>query len=268
MKKLLTLVLTTTAFGAFSQTNLHDAKILGSISIGNQEITSVLDETTGCNHKSTLHTKNLFIVGENVKLDIKENGNQSKIIKPNLPEIVFVDKCNGGNPKDEFQMTEVEFKENVAFLDAKVRSINQNKHAREITLLDFSNHDFGKLKKRIINNNVKFNDEGTGHDQIANDGIYTSLKLFNNGNNHNFQYIGESIRVLSNPIVDPTFKHQTELNQIIDDSNSDPNNPFKFGFSVSCDFDFSGPDCAATDLGFCSNCCLSLTNCSFTANWN
>lgn len=93
----MTFILTLTTFGASAQNNLHNAKIQGSITIGNQEMTSVLDETTGCVHKSTLHTKNLFVVGESIKLDIKNNNQQSKIIKPNLPENVFVDKCKEQN---------------------------------------------------------------------------------------------------------------------------------------------------------------------------
>ena len=53
----------------------------------------MVDLVTGCMHKSNLHTKNLFIAGENVSIDMTND----EIIKPNLPERVFVDKCNN-NP--------------------------------------------------------------------------------------------------------------------------------------------------------------------------
>ncbi len=267
MKKLFTLILTGCALGVFAQNILHDAKIIGSVDVGNKQITSVLDETTGCSHKSTLHTKNLFVAGESVKIDIKDgNGNESEIIKPNLPEVVFIDKCHIGNPQNDFQMTPVEFKENVAILDARVRSINPNKHIREIILLDFSNHNFGKLKKRIIFDDINFSDEGTGHDKVANDGIYTSNTVFDNGDRL-FQYVGESKRALSNPIVSPEFKHQTKLDKVIDDSNLDPSNPFRFGGKVKCDFGFNGTGCPASDLGWCDSCCLHISNCSFTLSW-
>lgn len=96
MKKLITFILTTCAVSVFAQGNLHEAKIIGSVTIGNKEVTSILDEFTGCSHKSTLHTKNLFVAGEQVKIDM----NKMKVIKPNLPENVFVDRCKDGDNKD------------------------------------------------------------------------------------------------------------------------------------------------------------------------
>ncbi|MDT8413521.1 MAG: bacteriocin fulvocin C-related protein [Vicingaceae bacterium] len=105
MKKILILILIILSFRAFAQNDLDDAKIIGSITIGNKEVTSVLNETTGCSHKSNLHTKNLFVVGESVKLDMKSNPNQPRIVKPNLPEVVYVDKCpNENDPYHEKRM--------------------------------------------------------------------------------------------------------------------------------------------------------------------
>jgi len=100
MRKVITLFLAGSTLGVFAQNNLHDGKIIGTVNIGNKQISSVLDEITGCSHKSSLHTKNLFVAGENVKIDIKD-GNDSEIIKPNLPEVVYIDKCNSGNPQND-----------------------------------------------------------------------------------------------------------------------------------------------------------------------
>lgn len=41
--------------------DLHDAKIIGSIAVGSQEVTSVYDEVTGCNHKTSLHSAGIFL---------------------------------------------------------------------------------------------------------------------------------------------------------------------------------------------------------------
>ncbi|PCJ22834.1 MAG: hypothetical protein COA97_12900 [Flavobacteriales bacterium] len=147
MKKLIALFLIAAPFGVFAQNNLHDAKILGSISIGNKEITSVLDETTGCTHKSNLHAKNLFVVGESVKLDMESNPNQPKIIKPNLPEVVFVDKCKGAITDEE-----------VALLKQDIRIItirnNSEKLANELdaTIMIAIINDNKELTQELYNN--------------------------------------------------------------------------------------------------------------------
>ena len=86
-----------------AQTELHDAKITGNISLGNQEITAIQDLETDCIYKSEPHSKGLFIKDEQVKLEFKADKEQAEVIKPTLPEVVLVHK-NGckenvyGNP--------------------------------------------------------------------------------------------------------------------------------------------------------------------------
>ena len=247
---------------------MHDATILGSINIGNQEITSVYDEVTDCTVKSSLHSQHLFEVGESVKLDTEESAQQSKIIKLNMSEKIYTEKCNNGNPQDDFQMTSIEFKENIVLLDAKVRGINLTKHIREITLIDFSDHDFGDIKKRIVFEGLRFEDEGINHDLVAHDGIYTSIEVFNNGNKFSSLQSGGSERVLSNPIVDFQFKHQISLQSIIDYSNSDPDIPQGFNFNLHCDVEFGTNGCEAANLGWCTNCCATISNCNFDIGWS
>lgn len=80
----------------FAQNNLHDGKVVGIVDLGNQEVVIVNDENTGCSHKSSVHDKGFFQLEENVQIDFDNNGNNAKIIKPSLPEQVYLNKkCNG-----------------------------------------------------------------------------------------------------------------------------------------------------------------------------
>lgn len=98
MKKIILCLFTcgSISLSLFSQTTiLHQARVLGSVPIGNnKEVTSIIDEITNCSHKSLLHSKGLFVVGEMVSLEFSDADKLPKIIKPNLPEVIFVDKCN------------------------------------------------------------------------------------------------------------------------------------------------------------------------------
>lgn len=114
---IITTIITSFKYLPSNQNNLHEATVLGSVNIGNKEITSVVDVVTGCMHKSNLHTKNLFIAGENVSIDMTNN----EIIKPNLPERVFVDKCN---TQKQFDLELESFKEDS--LTLKLREVGVN----------------------------------------------------------------------------------------------------------------------------------------------
>ncbi len=83
-----------------AQTITKNVKVLGSFDYGQKEITSFLEEPTGCIRKSNPHDKGLFVVNETVQIEIQENKQQAEVIKPNLIERVFVDKNCGNNNFD------------------------------------------------------------------------------------------------------------------------------------------------------------------------
>ena len=73
-----------------AQTELHEAKITGNISLGQQEVTAIHDLETDCIYKSEPHKKGLFVQGELVQLQFKAEKEQVEVIKPTLPEVVLV----------------------------------------------------------------------------------------------------------------------------------------------------------------------------------
>lgn len=74
---------------ASAQVEIHDAKITGNISIGNQEVTVIQDLETYCLYKSELHVKALFVEDENVQLKFNDGREQGEIIKPDMTNIIF-----------------------------------------------------------------------------------------------------------------------------------------------------------------------------------
>lgn len=97
MKKLInSFFVTFLATATFAQ-EIHDAKIIGSFELGNNEITTIYDEVTGCERKTSPHSKNLFTPNENVQIKISENRQMAEVIKPTLPEQVYTNKnCING----------------------------------------------------------------------------------------------------------------------------------------------------------------------------
>jgi hypothetical protein len=86
-------IIQTTAKSNLEVNTVHSAKIIGSIAIGNEEISSVIDLETGCTHKTFLHTTGLFSENEIVQISFKSHGELAEIIKYELSETVFVNKC-------------------------------------------------------------------------------------------------------------------------------------------------------------------------------
>lgn len=99
MKKLiysLIFVLSTTTYYAQNE-EMHNAKIIGSFELGIKEVTTIYDEVTGCERKTSPHTKNLFVPNESVQIKISDNKQLAEIIKQDLPEQVFTNKnCGNG----------------------------------------------------------------------------------------------------------------------------------------------------------------------------
>ena len=110
MKKLIySLFVVLSSTTSFAQNEeLHNAKIIGSYELGTQEITTIFDEVTGCERKTSPHSKDLFIPNETVQIKISGNKQMAEVIKQSLPEQVFTNKkcgfsvSNAQNPYDVF----------------------------------------------------------------------------------------------------------------------------------------------------------------------
>lgn len=103
MKKFIFLIALVSIVGSLSAQNetINNARIIGSYEIGNNEVTTVLDEVTGCIRKTSPHTKGLFLPNESVQVRISTTGEMAEIIKPSLPEQVYANKqCSNNNSND------------------------------------------------------------------------------------------------------------------------------------------------------------------------
>jgi hypothetical protein len=93
-------------------------------------------------------------------------GNEAEISNPQQEQ----DTEGGQLSKKEF------FDQNVAFADARVRSISQTEYVREIVLMNFSKEN--RMPKSVIFAGTTFFDDGSYNDLKANDGIYASAAKF------------------------------------------------------------------------------------------
>jgi len=170
MKKLiyLSLFMLVTGFG-FSQNNetINNGKIIGSFELGSKEVTTILDETTGCVRVSSPHTTGLFVPNENVELVINEDHQMVEVRKPSLFEQVFANKqCKETSDR--------------ILTDEQIEEIGRiHNESLELAFTDF---DFGvtnktqELKERMI----KVSNEHYNIDSLS--WLSTELDLDNNMN--------------------------------------------------------------------------------------
>lgn len=106
MKKLIgTFIVAVSLSGLNAQNTTKSVKVVGSFDYGQKEITSFVEEPTGCIRKSSPHQKGIFVSNEIVQIEIDENKQMAEVIKLNLNEKVFVNKTCEGNGFDYSQLT-------------------------------------------------------------------------------------------------------------------------------------------------------------------
>jgi len=128
----------------FSQNNetTNNVRVIGSFDLGSQEVTTILDETTGCVRKTSPHSKGLFTAGEIVKLKISETANKAEVLKQGLVELVFTKKwCNS---EDVIQDLE--------FSNQDVTTISEFFSILKIALIDLTKNE---QVKTIVNQTVQ-----------------------------------------------------------------------------------------------------------------
>jgi hypothetical protein len=118
--------------------DIYNARVIGSFEFGSNEITTIYDEYTGCERKTSPHSKSAFIPNESIQIKFSNNNSTVEILKPNLPEAVYANKrCNS-----------VFDKENLVFPVQDANIINELFTVLKLSLLDLS---FNSEVKLIIN---------------------------------------------------------------------------------------------------------------------
>ena len=77
-------ILSISVFSLNAQTVLKKGKVLTSISIGTREFSSILDESTGCIFRTSIHEKGLYSAYEKVKIKHNLGSERGEIIKLRL----------------------------------------------------------------------------------------------------------------------------------------------------------------------------------------
>lgn len=176
-------------------------------------------------------------------------------------------------PKDELKAPVSQnqfFKENVSFVDARVRSLNLNEYVREVILVNHSK--LNMMPSSLIFKDTYFVDNGSFSDLKANDGIYTSSDKFEYNRVVTYDE-NSTVSVMSEIVVDRTFKYKDELKNLyaiklnpserknIGVNGNGAVNKVSF-VSVECDIEFGTNGCRAERWGWCNSCCYTISNCS------
>jgi len=161
------------------------------------------------------------------------------------------------------------FKENVAFVDARMRSLGEEGFVKEVVLKDFSL--MSKLPSSIGFQDGSFVDNGLLNDVKAGDGIYTSIEVYSfTSSTPNFKK-DELKSVLEEVIIDKSFKFREQLNSSLKQIAQDVNNPNleERGpvATIECDLEFGTKGCLAQKWGWCDSCCVTVSNCRGKIGW-
>ena len=161
------------------------------------------------------------------------------------------------------------FKENIAFLDARIRGISQEEFVKEIVLKDFSS--LSKLPPSIGFEEGIFSDDGLINDLIAGDGIYTSKDSYSYTKSLASLTKGEIKSVLDEVVIDKSFKHRDQLNSTLKVKDQDADNQVLESrgpvATIECDVEFGTKGCYAQKWGWCDSCCVTVSNCRVKIGW-
>lgn len=166
------------------------------------------------------------------------------------------------------------FKENVALIDSRIRSVSEKEYVRELVFVNFSEEE--PMLDTVTFDNTSFFDDGSYNDLKANDGIYTSAAIFKHTRKVPYFKEHKVVSVMKESIVDRNFKHSERLNVLFETynhapflNNLDPNNivlAAGIGVSIECDVEFGTCGCYADQWGLCNCCCVTVSNCKVTVS--
>lgn len=186
--------------------------------------------------------------------------------------VFLMDACtdNYSNQDDNIELSSSDFfKQNISIFDARVRSVSNEQYVREMYLVNFSERAWDKTS--IGFEGYLFEDNGSGNDLLANDGIYTSVEIFKHDTKIPFIQDELLRSVLDAPIVSPEFRKQTELAEFAfsyelsrnGQANAKTNGPVA---TLECDVEICSTGCIADWIwdGFG---CVCVSNCRAKIGW-
>lgn len=169
------------------------------------------------------------------------------------------------------KLSSAEFlKQNMSIYDARVRSVDETSYVRELFLANFSDQKWDKTS--IGFEGFLFEDNGTGNDLVANDGVYTSVEFFSHDSKVPYMKDRLVRSVLATPIVSPEFKKfesLQELSMSYDLNRIDKNGAKIAGpvATLECDVELCSDGCLA-DWVWDGFGCVCVSNCKATVGWN
>lgn len=163
------------------------------------------------------------------------------------------------------------FKENVAIIDAKIRTIDKENYVKELILKDFKKTE--DLPAAIEFDGVAFVDNGLGFDRASGDGIYTSADKSLHSDKVPYSPDNPERSVLDRALADVKFSYKNELTDYLSSIAG------KLIISFDCDIyschcsscscktcwmPIIGP--AGGTLGYVTHC-VKVKDCHFTITW-
>ena len=150
---------------------------------------------------------------------------------------------------------------NIAFFDARVRSLNSSTYVKEIYLVNFSSERWDKTE--LVYDGKKYMDNGAGTDLTSGDGIFTSIDEFQHGAAVPYDSKALTRSVLEQPIVDHDFQYKEPLKTMrANYLKTMPSTTVSNGGTATLDCDIEWI------CGCWGSCCwFKITNCHFTVGW-
>lgn len=168
-----------------------------------------------------------------------------------------------GFEEEEVQSEPGEFIEhNVAFVDARIRSISEEEYVREVVLMNFS--DDNNMPPSIIFEGTTFFDNGSFNDLSSSDGIYTSAAIFKHDEEMPYKENMNIKSLMNEVIIDKHFQHKDQLEKAIDEYSKTIKSKAGPSLTITCKVEFGVSGCRADRWGWCDNCCFSYDECEVT----
>lgn len=185
---------------------------------------------------------------------------------------LFASKISSQTSKDSV----LYFKQNVALIDALIRSVDREHYVKEMYFKDFKGTM--KLPEIFEFDGIAFNDNGLGYDSDPGDGIYTSVVQYSHSHKIPYQSGTITRSALEPCIIDFSFAHRSSLSEFLK-SYDVPGEAGKIKVSFNCDiYVCSCNSCSCRTcwapiisptgayLGIVTHC-VKVVNCHFVITW-
>lgn len=152
------------------------------------------------------------------------------------------------------------FEKNVAFVDARIRSLNSTNYVRELVFVNFSAIPW--VQAGVYLEDTYFHDDGLENDVQAGDGIFTSKGVYVHSPEMPYDASKTIRSVMDYPVANQLFNHHNDLSDYLVGYPYRDFEPSKL-MSLTCDITFGGKGCRAEQYGWCESCCIMYSNCKF-----